>query len=42
MDGMDLRQYIRKKPNVGKLGLVLIVSPTRPLSTTPLTFFANS
>jgi len=42
MEGMDLRQYIQTKPNVGRLGLVFITSPTRSLSVVPLTFFANS
>ena len=38
MDGMDLRQYIQKEPNVGRLRLVLILSPTLSLSVILLTF----
>ena len=43
MDGLDLRQYLRNKPNAARLKLVLIpISTSRMLSTNHPTFFVNS
>ena len=41
-ENLDLKQYLRKEPNVGGLKLVFILVSTHVLFTTPLTLFVNS
>lgn len=33
MDGLDVRQYLRNKPHVGRLELVRVFNPAYPLFT---------
>lgn len=42
VDGLDLRQHLRDKPNVGRMKLVPIPTSARLLSVNPLIFFTNS
>jgi len=42
MDGLDLKQYLKKEPNVGRLKLVLIPMHALSLEINPLMLLDNS
>lgn len=42
VDGLDLRQYLRDKPNAGRMKLVPIPTSARLVHVNSLTFLTNS